>query len=159
MVEQCLEILEIQQQQAFAIRHLERRIQRRLLAVGELQQAAQQQRPHFAQGGAQRMTGLAMDIPQGHGIGLGPVVEPGHAGNPLGDLALGIARGAQPAEIALDVRGEDRHPGIAESLRQALQGDGLAGTGSARHQAMAVGQAHGLGDRLAVEAGADDELR
>ncbi|MNM45102.1 hypothetical protein D3C81_560190 [compost metagenome] len=50
VIEQRLQILEIEQQQAFAVRHLERRVQRRLLTVGQFQQAAQQQRPHFTQG-------------------------------------------------------------------------------------------------------------
>ncbi len=91
VVQQSFQILEIQQQQAFAIRHLESRVQRRLLTVGQLEQAADQQRAHFAQGGAQRMSGLTVDVPQSHGISLRRVTEPGHAGDALGHFVLRVA--------------------------------------------------------------------
>ncbi len=42
VIEQRFQILEIQQQQPFAIRHFEGRVQRRLLTVGQLEQAADQ---------------------------------------------------------------------------------------------------------------------
>src|SRR3546814_1317362 len=48
---------------------------------------------------------------------------PGHAGDTLGDFALGVAGGAEAAQVALDVCGEYRNAGIAERLGQALQGD------------------------------------
>jgi hypothetical protein len=56
---------------------------------------------------------------------------------------------AQAAQVALDVGGEHRHAGITEIFHQTLQGDGLAGAGSAGDQAVAVGQAQWLADRLA----------
>ncbi len=43
VIEQCLEVFKVKQQQPFPIRHLEGGIEGRLLAVGQLQQAAQQQ--------------------------------------------------------------------------------------------------------------------
>ncbi|MDT4849490.1 hypothetical protein FQZ97_836140 [compost metagenome] len=61
--QQGFQVFQIEQQQAFAIRHLERRIESSLLAVAQLQQRPEQQRAHLAEGGAQRMTALAVDIP------------------------------------------------------------------------------------------------
>src|SRR3546814_12048709 len=91
---------------------LEGRVQRRLLAVGEFQQAAEQQRAHFTPGGAQRMTGFAMDIPQGHRISPRFVAKPGHAVDTPGDPALGIAGGSETAQVTPDICGEYRHAGI-----------------------------------------------
>ncbi len=159
MIEQRFQVFKIEQQQTFAIGDLERRIQRRLLTVGEFQQAADQQWAHFAQRGTQRMPGFAMNIPQGHRIRLRCVVKPRHAGDAFGDLALWIAGGAEAAQITLDVGGEHRDTGVAERFGQALQGDRLAGAGGAGDQAVAVRQAHRLGSLLAGRIGADYELR
>ncbi|MNI12930.1 hypothetical protein D3C73_661370 [compost metagenome] len=89
-----------------------------------------------------------MNVPQRHRVGLGRVIQPGHASDPLGHLALRIARRTEAAQVALDIGGEHRHTGIAECLGQVLQGDGLAGPGGAGDQSVAVRQAHGLGNRL-----------
>ncbi|MNQ78565.1 hypothetical protein D3C85_934800 [compost metagenome] len=158
VVEQGLEVLEIEQQQAIAVGHLEGGVQRGLLAVGQLQQGAEQQRAHFAEGGAQRVAALSGHVPQGHRVGLRPVREPGHAGDALGDLALRLAGGAEAAQIALDVGGEHRHAGIAEQLGEALQGDGLAGAGGAGDQPVAVGQAQQVADGLPGRIGAEQQL-
>ena len=61
--------------------------------------------------------------------------------------------------VALDIRGEYRHARIAERFCQALQGDGLASARGTGNQPVTIGQAHGLGDGLAIKAGADKELR
>ncbi len=159
MVEQRLQVLEVEQQQAFAVRDFERGIQRRLLTVGQFQNTADQQRSHFAQGGAQRMTGLTGNVPQRDRVGLGFVVQPGHAGDALGDLALRVAGSTEPAQVTFDVGREHRHTGIAEGFCQTLQGNGLAGTGSTRDQPMSVCQTHGLGDRLPCKVGTDNEFR
>ncbi|MNJ71728.1 hypothetical protein D3C77_683020 [compost metagenome] len=105
------------------------------------------------------MAGLAVDIPQTDRICLRPMLKPGHPGNALGHLALGIAHGAQATQVAFDIGSEYRDPGIAEGLGHVLQGHGLAGTGGAGDQAVAIGQAHGLGDRLAGKIRAEHELR
>lgn len=42
MIEQRFEVFDIEQQQTFTIRHLERCIQGRLLAVGQLEQITEQ---------------------------------------------------------------------------------------------------------------------
>ena len=156
--EQRLEVFQVEQQQPFAIRHLEGRKERRLLTIGQLQQIAEQQRPHFAQRSTQGMAATTMYVPQGDRVRLRTMIEPGHAGDPLGDLALRRARGAQPAQVTLDVRGEDRDPGIAELLGQPLQGHRLSGAGGAGDQAMPIGKTQDctLGSPLASAPAADD---
>ncbi len=91
-----------------------------------------------------------MYVPQGDRVRLRTMIEPGHAGDPLGDLALRRARGAQTAQVTLDVRGEDRDPGIAELLGQPLQGHRLSGAGGAGDQAMPIGKTQGLHAGFAV---------
>ncbi len=87
------------------------------------------------------MAGLAVNVPQRDRAGLRAIIEPGHLGDALGDLALGVAAGTQATQVALDIGGEHRHPGLAERLGQALQGYRLAGPGGPGDQTMAVGQA------------------
>lgn len=159
MRQQGLEVFEVQQQQAFAVGHLECCIQRCLLAVGQFQQVAQQQRPHFTEGGAQRVARQPGDIPQAHRVGLGRMPQPRHAGDAFSHLALWRTGSTQATEVAFDIGGEHRHPCVAEHLRQVLQGDGLASTGCASHQPVAVGQAHCLPDWLAIRARAYNDGR
>ncbi|MNH22151.1 hypothetical protein D3C79_819940 [compost metagenome] len=159
VVEQRLEVLQVKQQQTFAIGHLEGGIERGLLAVGQLQQVAQQQRPHFAEGGAQRVAGFPGDIPQAHRVSLRCMPQPRHAGNALGHLALRRARRAQATQVAFDVGREHRHAGITEHFGKVLQGDGFASARGASYQPVAVGEAHGLMDRLAIKARPYNNLR
>ncbi|MCY1427896.1 hypothetical protein D3C76_1091080 [compost metagenome] len=105
------------------------------------------------------MTGLTVDIPQAYWISLRPMPQPGHAGNAFGHLALGVAHCAQPAQVAFDVGGKYRHARVTEGFGHMLQGHGLAGTGRPGHQAVTIGQAHGLGHRLSGKVGAEHELR
>src|SRR5690606_18278666 len=104
--------------------------ERRLLAVGQLQQSAEQQRSHLAERGAQWMPALTMHVPQRHRVGLRLMIQPWHAGDTLGNLALRCTGGAQSGQITLDVSGEYRDAGIAETLHQTLQRNGLARAGS-----------------------------
>ncbi|MNT48845.1 hypothetical protein D3C72_1856490 [compost metagenome] len=156
---QRLEVLDIKQQQALAISHLEGGIQRRLLAVGQLQQVTQQQRPHFTQGGAQRMAGLPVNIPQVDRVCLRPMCKPRHAGDALGDFALRVTHRAQATQIAFDVGGKYGHSRITEGFGHVLQGHGLAGTRGTSHQAVTVGQAQGLSNRLSGQISAENELQ
>ncbi|MCY1548818.1 hypothetical protein D9M68_849520 [compost metagenome] len=86
------------------------------------------------------------------------MVQPRHAGDALGYLALRRTGGAKAAEIALHIRGEHRHAGIAERLDQTLQGDRFAGTGSARHQTVSIGQAQRLANRLTGKVSTKNKL-
>lgn len=99
-----------------------------------------------------------MHIPQGQRIRLRSVLEPGHAGNAFGDLALRRTGCAQSAQITLHIGREHRNAGITERLDQALQRYCLAGAGSTRDQTMAIGQAKRLPHRLAIATGTQYEL-
>ncbi|CAI8700486.1 hypothetical protein EMIT0347P_100029 [Pseudomonas sp. IT-347P] len=105
------------------------------------------------------MTGLTVDIPQGHRIRLRLVVEPRHPGDTFGHFALRVAGSAEATQITLDVSGKYRDPGVTERLGQTLQSHGFTGTGGASDQSVAVRQAHGLSNLLPCEISADYELR
>jgi len=81
------------------------------------------------------------------------------AGDALSHFSLRVRGSPQTTQIAFDISGEHGHTRITERLCQALQSDGLAGARGASNQPVTVGQAHGLGDRLAVRTGANKELR
>ena len=159
VVEQRLEVLEIEQQQTLAVGNPEGGMQRRLLAVGQHQQRAEQQRAHFAEGGAQRMAALPGHIPEHQRPGLRAIVEPGHGGDALGNLAARRGGRAEAAQVALDVGGEHRNARRTELFDQPLQGDGLAGAGGAGDQSVTVGQAQALADGLPGGIGAEQQLR
>ncbi|MNC20628.1 hypothetical protein D3C75_685850 [compost metagenome] len=105
------------------------------------------------------MAGLPGNVPQAHRVSLGPVPQPGHAGDALGHLALRCTSSAQAAKVTFHIGGEHRNPRVTERFRQMLQGDGLASTRCTRYQAMAVGQPHGLPNRLAIRASAYNDGR
>ena len=158
IAEQRLQVFQVEQQQTFTVSHLERCVESGLLAVSQLEQGTEQQRPHLAERGTQRVTALAMYVPQRHRVGLRLVIEPGHAGDALGDLALRCASSAQATQITFDISGEHRHPGVTEGLDQPLQGHRLAGAGGTGNKTVTVGQAQRLTNRLTITASTQYEL-
>src|SRR3990167_604658 len=156
--QQRLEIFQIEQQQAFAIRHFECGIECGLLAVGQLQQRTEQQGPHLAQGGAQWVAALAVHIPQGYRVGHRLMIEPGHAGDSLGHFALRRASSPQTTQIPLHICGKHRHAGIAEGFDQALQGHSFASARGAGNQPMPVGQTQRLSHRQPLKIGPHNKL-
>jgi len=105
------------------------------------------------------MTGLPVDVPQRDRIRLGRVIQERHAGDALCDFALGVGGGTQATEVTFDIRGKYRDARITECFGQTLQRDRLACARGAGDQTVTVGQAHGLGNGLAVKTGTDKELR
>jgi hypothetical protein len=71
----------------------------------------------------------------------------------------GLARHRNPGQVALDVGREYRDAGPREALGQHLQGDGLAGAGGARHQAVAICQPQGQEFLLGALADKDRAVR
>src|SRR6185437_11337644 len=63
-----------------------------------------------------------------------------HCLEALGELWRVLAGLADAGEVAFDVGREDWHTAAAERFRDDLQGDGFAGAGGSRYQAMAVGK-------------------
>ena len=150
-----LQVFEVEQQQLVVVGDLEDQREHSRLRVVEVEQAAEEKRTHLGNRGAYGMALLAEDVPEGNRGGIeGEVVELQllHA---LGDLGIVLAGLADAGEVALDVGGEDRHADAAEGLSHDLQGDGLAGAGCARHQAVTIG--HLRKQKLGVVAGSDEQ--
>jgi hypothetical protein len=114
-------------------------VEHAFLRVVEIEQAGQQQRPHLGDGGADRVALLAENVPEHGGELIGLVFHADLLGA-LDEGRLGVAGRRDPREVALDVGGEDRHAVAGKTLRHHLQAHGLAGTGRAGHQAVAVGE-------------------
>src|SRR5512140_167780 len=57
------------------------------------------------------------------------------------DPGLRLALFGHAGKIALHVGAEHRHALMGEAFREALQGDGLAGSRGASYEAMAIGKA------------------
>ena len=121
------------------LKDLRAMLQHGLLHVAQVQQAAEQGRAHLAHRGTHRVAALAEDIPEHHGVGLGAPFRHAGGGGAFQELGLGFTCAGNTREITLHVRGEHRHAQAAEALGEHLQGDGLAGAGRTRHQAVAVG--------------------
>jgi len=113
------------------------------LSVIEIKQAREQKRTHLADRGADRVTLLAIEIPEDHRIvRVGIVIHAKFLGATfefIRVLELGATRHSDPRKIALHIGHEYRNPIGREAFRQALQSDSLAGPGRSRDQAMTVG--------------------
>src|SRR5262249_43126485 len=150
------QILEIQERHVFIGGAPKQDVEDALLGFVELHQPRQQQRPHILDGGPDRVTLLAKQIPkQGWKGDIGPVVEPDLFGA-LDEALLLLARGGNTGKIALDVGGKYRHPGAGKAFGQNLQGDGLAGAGGAGDEAVPVGEPQLQVFRL--DAAAEEDL-
>ena len=109
----------------------------------EVEQAGEQQGPHFAHRGAQRVAAFAEHIPEADRERLIEITarRKAQSGNALGHFSRGRASLGQTRKIALDVGQKDRHAQGAEGFGQALQGHGLARARGPGDQAVAI--AHG----------------
>ncbi len=113
------------------------------LNLVEVEQAGQQQRPHLADRGADRVALFAEQIPELH---RRRVIAPvGHAdvgsagGKGLVHSGGRVARHGEAGEVALHVGHECGDADRRQALDNALQGDGLAGSGRAGNEAVAIG--------------------
>ena len=99
---------------------LERDVQHAFLDVVQIHHAGQQQRTHFRDGGAHRMTLFAENVPENRRKAVGLEVEP-DIGCPFDDKILGLAQFRDAGEVALDIGREHRNPGPRKSLGHHLQ--------------------------------------
>ena len=136
------QVLQVEQQQALFVSDAEGDVEHAFLGVVEIEQAGEQQRAHFGDGGADRVALFAEQIPE-HGRELFGLVGHAQFVGALDERRLGVARRADAAEIALDVGGKDRNAGPRKALGHDLERHRLAGAGRARHQPVAVGQLQG----------------
>jgi len=116
---------------------LERDVQHAFLDVVQIHHAGQQQRTHFRDGGAHRMTLLAENVPENRRKPVGLEAEPDIAG-PFDDKILGLAEFRDAGEVALDVGRKHRNPGPRKSLGHHLQRNGFSGSGGPGDKTVAV---------------------
>ena len=132
------------------------------LDLVQIHQPGEQQRPHFADRGADGMALLSEQIPELHRIvailPIGIADLGGAGGEGLVGLGRRIARHREPGEVALDVGDEGRDAGRRQPFDDALQCDGLAGAGRAGDQSVAIGALQ-LEDLRLAAAGADIDSR
>ena len=138
-IEQRAEILHVDQRQAVFVRDTECDIEDALLDVVQIEHPGQQQRPHFRDGGADRMALLAEHVPE-HGRELVGLERQAHFAGPLDDEVLGLADFGDPGQVALDVGGEHRNAGARKPFRHHLQRHRLAGSGRAGDEAVPIGE-------------------
>ena len=131
------QVFQVEQGQALLVGDAEDDIEHAFLDLVELEDARQQQRPHFGDGGADRMALFAEQIPE-HAAELVGLISDADFLRPR-DKRLGAVAGhGDPGQVALDVGGEDAGSGDAETFGELLQGHGLARSGRAGDQPVAV---------------------
>ncbi len=140
------QVLQVEQQQALVVGHLEHQLQHAALRVVEVEQAPEQQRPHVGNRGAHRMARFTEHVPEHHRAGLRLPVLDAELVQALLEFLGGDTGAAEPRQIALGVGQKHRHAGLRQLLGHALQGHRLAGTGGAGDQAVAVGQRRQQGE-------------
>ena len=162
--QQRLKVLEVEQRQPLFVGHAERDVQHTLLRLAQFQQSGQQQRPHLADRGPDRVALLAEEIPEQHrkgGIGIIGQADRGRAaGKGVMQLELGTAGLGQPAQVALHVRQDHRHALRREPLGEDLQRHRLARARRARDQPVTVGvfEPQTLGGGIPLAPAADEDV-
>ena len=137
-LEHGAQVLQVQEQQAVIVGYFEDNVQNAGLNLGQAQQTRQEHRAHGAHGHAHRVAHFAEDVPEAGGIGVVGKAVDAEALDPrlhVGAVPAGLAHAGQ---VALDIGQEDRDAHLGEGLGHDLHGDGLAGAGGARDQAVAV---------------------
>ena len=139
------QVFQIDQQQALIVRDAEHNMQDALLGRGQSKNTGQQLRPHFADGGADGVTALLINIPESGGIAaIGEDIPQAEFVNALLHPLAALTGGADTGHIALDVAQEHRHACVRKGFRHHLHGDGLSRTAGTGDQAVTVAhvQAH-----------------
>ena len=138
-----LQIVEIEEHQPLLVGDGEDDGQHAFLNLVEAHQPRQQQRPHFAYGGADRVALFPEQVPELDRIALiGPAGIAdlrGARGERLMGLGGCRARHGEARDVALHVGDESWDAGIGQSLDDPLQRHRLAGTRRSGDQPVAVG--------------------
>ena len=133
------QVLQIQQQQALFVGDAEDDVEHAFLHIVEIEQARQQHRPHFREGGAHGMALLAEHIPEHDGETVGRIAH-ANVFRPLHEGRLALARHGQARQIALHIGAENRRARVGEALRQHLQRHRLARAGRACNKPVTIAQ-------------------
>ena len=105
------QVLEIEKRQPLIVGDAEGDIEHAFLGLVETKQPRQQQRPHFRDGGADRVALLAVEIPEHRRELVRLIFDPQILGA-LDEGLLGLADRRDAGQIALDVGGKDRDAGL-----------------------------------------------
>ena len=132
-------ILEIEQQQALIVGHLEDQRQHAGLHIVEIEQPGEEQRPEVGHRGAHGMPLLAEQVPEDRGIGAELVIADAELCQPFLQLRCRLAGLADAGKIALHIGQEHGNAAGREALGNDLQRHGLAGAGGAGDEPMPVG--------------------
>jgi len=120
------------------------------LDVVEIQQAAEEQRAHVGDGGADGVAFVAKDVPENDGVCGGGEVLDAEQVDALFDFSARGTGGGEAGEIAFDVGHEDGHADAGEAFGHGLERDCFARAGGAGDEAVAVGH---VGEEFDAGAG------
>ena len=156
-LEHRAQILQIQQQHAVVVGHLEHERQHALLGRVQVEQPAEQQRTDVGDGRADGEAALAEHVPERHRVRAPRGLGDAGRGEPL--LELGRCRPGRghAREIAFDVGQEHGNAELREMVGEDLKADRLAGAGGAGDQPVPVAHARDERDVVAVGGPRDDE--
>ena len=152
--QQRLQVFQIQERQPLFIRQAKGDVHHAFLRFGQLQQTAQQQRPHFSHRGADRVALFAKQVPEDHRSGVIAEIRHADGGDPLheGVVQFEAFRPGhrQPGQIAFDIGQKHRHARQRKPLGKPLQGHGFTGSGRPRDQPVAVAEPQQQGLRQTI---------
>ena len=140
------EVLDVDEKQAVLIGDPEDDVQHARLRLVQFQHAGQQVRAHVGDGGTHGVALLAVHVEEADRTALELRVLDAEFRQTLLDEAGEFAHLADAGQVALHVGHETGDAGLAESLGQDLERDGLAGTGGAGDEAVAVRHLSDEGD-------------
>jgi hypothetical protein len=126
------------QQEPIVVGDFEDEHQHACLGVVEIQDSAQQQRPHLTDGGPHRMSLFTEDIPEHDRITCQGPVSQTEGLHPCVELRRTLPGLRDSRQVSLYVRREYGHADGAERLCHDLQRDSFPRTGRACNQAMAI---------------------
>src|SRR5438552_8491840 len=132
------QVLEVQQKPSIFVGDFENDVEHAFLCVVQLEQAPKQQRPHFRNSRAHRVTLLAEYVPKHHRRGFASEIVDLKLLRALEDFGIISARLTETREVAFHVCHEDRHAAGAEILRERLKRNRFARTGGAGDQSVAA---------------------
>ncbi len=146
--QQGAQILKVQQQKAFLVGDVEGDGQHPFLYVVQLQHPGQQDRTDIGDRGPDRVPLLAVQVPEDDRRRLA-VQSQAHLARALGEL-LDAAILADAGQVALHIGAEDGDARLGKALGHDLKGHGLARSGGAGDDAVAIGpvQQEALGRAL-----------
>ena len=138
VLEHCPKVLEVEQQQARVVCHLEYYIENARLNLRQTEQSSEQCRPHFGHSDTHGVTHLTEDVPESCRVALVFKALDSESLNALLHILAVLAGHTHSGKVALDIREKNGHPHIRERLGHNFHCNGLACAGRACYQAVAV---------------------